>query len=64
MSYAFRCEMCEGKPPPAKSAVWKIVRHGDALVTWACDLHLAKVLRRLTDLRKSCDFTVLKLRRG
>ena len=41
MSYAFYCEACDGE------GVWELLRHGDAVVTWACDKDLAPVMARL-----------------
>lgn len=38
MSEAYCCEACDG------DAVWRIERHGDAAVTWACEVHLHAVL--------------------
>lgn len=39
MSFAYRCEVCSGAPD------WRIERLGDAIVSWACDPHLAEVCR-------------------
>lgn len=47
MSWSNRCEGCPGEPPPEESAVWRLERWGDAVVTWACDEHLVGVLRGL-----------------
>lgn len=41
MSRAFRCEVDEVPPD------WRIERRGDAVVTWSCHDHLAKVCARL-----------------
>jgi hypothetical protein len=41
MSLAFHCEVCDGKPR------WRLDRRGDAIVSWACDPHLATVCHRL-----------------
>lgn len=38
---AFRCEICHGEPR------WRIERRGDAVVSWACDPHLADVCHRM-----------------
>lgn len=37
MSYAYRCETCNGIP------WWRIDRVGDAVVSWACKAHLSEV---------------------
>lgn len=54
-SLAFRCLM-DGDVPD-----WRIERHGDAVITWACDDHLILVLR---DLERAKDnptkFTVFR----
>jgi hypothetical protein len=42
MSNAYRCQRCDADNPP-----WYLLRHGDAVVTWACDLDLVPVLRDL-----------------
>ena len=44
MSRAFRCgvEVCRELMPD-----WRIQRRGDAVVSWACDNHLARVCREL-----------------
>lgn len=41
MTAAFRCEVCSGLPN------WCLLRRGDAVVSWACDPHLARVCHRL-----------------
>jgi hypothetical protein len=41
VSKAFLCEVCESKP------LWTLTRHGDVVVTWACDEHLSTVAERL-----------------
>jgi hypothetical protein len=38
MSHAFCCATCAGTEPH-----WRIERSGDAVVSWACDAHLAAV---------------------
>lgn len=38
MSLAYRCEVCDAGGPR-----WVIERRGDAVITWACDAHLAEV---------------------
>ena len=40
--YAFCCETCDSSDPH-----WRIMREGDAAVTWACDSHLASACDRL-----------------
>lgn len=42
MSRAYCCEVCDTDDPH-----WVIERHGDAVVTWACDTDLAEVCERL-----------------
>lgn len=37
MSRAYCCEVCDGRPD------WRLERHGDAAVSWACHNHLALV---------------------
>jgi hypothetical protein len=41
MSAAYRCETCEGEP------LWRIERWGDAVVSWACAVHLCIVCEGL-----------------
>ena len=41
MSVAFRCEVCEIEP------LWRLLRRGDAVVSWACGQHLSQVCDRL-----------------
>lgn len=41
MSRAYLCEICEEKP------TWRLDRHGDAVVSWACNQHLAGVAHGL-----------------
>jgi hypothetical protein len=44
MSLAFRCEVCGGHDRGAgRDPRWVIERHGDAVVTWSCDAHLAEI---------------------
>lgn len=38
---AFRCEVCDDTPS------WRLTRIGDAVVSWACNGHLALVCHRL-----------------
>lgn len=40
MSRAYCCEVCDGRPD------WRLDRHGDAVVSWACHEHLAIVCHR------------------
>lgn len=47
MSWSNRCEMCPGEPPPPESAVWRLDRVGDAVISWACNEHLPAVLEGL-----------------
>lgn len=51
MSKSFCCEVCSGTNPK-----WTIVRRGDVVVSWACDMHLAIVCERLQR-----DFEVTEL---
>lgn len=37
MSAAFRCETCDAAP------MWRIMREGDAAISWACSEHLSSV---------------------
>ena len=39
--FASRCEVCDLDPR------WRLDRRGDAVVSWACDPHLAEVCHRL-----------------
>jgi hypothetical protein len=41
MSYAHRCEVCAG------IYRWRVLRRGDAVVSWACPAHLTEVCDRL-----------------
>ena len=41
MSAAFRCEVCSVEP------AWRLLREGDAVVTWACPPHVSAVLDEL-----------------
>lgn len=45
-----RCRLCDGIPR------WRVEREGDAVVTWACELHLGLVLDDLlpTDRHRDC----------
>jgi hypothetical protein len=62
-TYAYRCEGCPGDPPSPDTAQWQITRHGDVVVTWACDEHLSEVLRRLEHTRPDLkEYTVVRLR--
>lgn len=38
---AWRCEVCDGPP------MWRLDRHGDAVVSWACASHLLLTCERL-----------------
>lgn len=61
MSLAGRCEVDNVEPR------WNVLRRGDAVVSWACDKHLAEVCSRLQrdsevtelvvrDDRKACEW--------
>ena len=39
--YAWRCATCDGH------GSWRILRRGDAAVTWACHEHLSREAMRL-----------------
>lgn len=52
MSYAWRCGVCAGQP------TWRVERVGDAVVSWACDRHLAE---ECDDLQRSNERTILNL---
>lgn len=41
MSYAYRCEVCDGDP------LWTITREGDVVVSWVCAADLSTVCERL-----------------
>ncbi len=41
MSLAFRCGVCSRQPS------WRLDRRGDAVVDWACDDHMVRVLWEL-----------------
>jgi len=41
MSLAYRCEICDEQP------TWRLDRYGDAVVSWACNRHLAVVAHSL-----------------
>lgn len=41
MSLASRCQRCSREPS------WTMRRHGDAVISWACDEHLAPVCHAL-----------------
>jgi hypothetical protein len=53
MSLAFRCGQCDGEP------AWSIFRVGDAVVSWACDPHLAA---ECASLQRDWDVTELRVR--
>ena len=42
MGRAYACEVCDTDRP-----TWTVTRRGDAVVSWACDPHLAEVAHRL-----------------
>lgn len=54
MSLAYCCEICEDSGPR-----WVITRHGDAVITWACNAHLAVVCMKL---QREHEVTQLSLR--
>ena len=52
---AFRCEHCDKHP------IWRIVRRGDAAVTWACDTHLARICHDLQRPNETTELVVTRL---
>lgn len=55
MSYAYRCQIC------SLESVWTIRRHGDAVISWACEEHPNRVclaLQRNPDLYGITRLTV------
>ncbi len=48
-TYAYRCALCNGEPR------WSLVRHGDVVITWACQDHLVLVLVDLLPTDKHRD---------
>jgi hypothetical protein len=54
MSYAYCCESCNANDPH-----WVIERHGDAVVTWACDKHLPGIC---ASLQRHREITVLSVK--
>lgn len=50
---AHSCMLCE-----TTEYRWYIVRHGDAVVTWACDGHLAHILNDLARPNECTIYTV------
>ncbi len=51
MSRAYCCEVCGDDNPH-----WVVMRHGDAVMTWACDNHLTAVC---TSLQRDHEVTQL-----
>lgn len=58
MSRAYCCEACDIAGPH-----WVIERWGDAVVTWACDTHLAEVCERLQRDREVTKLSVKDARK-
>ncbi len=52
---AYCCEVCGTNTP-----TWRLDRRGDAVVTWACNLDLAEVCRRLQRPRERTEVVVRK----
>ncbi len=50
--YAFQCESCNGR------ASWRLLRVGDAAVTWACHEHLAAAALRLQRAHEKTELRV------
>ena len=59
MSRAYCCEVCDAADPR-----WVIERHGDAVVTWACDGDLAEVCERLQRDREVTRLSVRDARKA
>lgn len=55
-SPAFVCRVCWQTAKVTDKAEWRIHRRGDAVVSWACNLHLAEECHRLQR-----DFEVTEL---
>jgi hypothetical protein len=53
MSRAFYCAICDGEP------MWRIERHGDAVISWACAEHLSEEAGRL---QRDWEITQLSIR--
>lgn len=53
MSAAFVCEICQTEP------LWRLDRHGDAVVSWACAEHLSPVAERM---QRDWEITELSVR--
>lgn len=59
MSRAYCCEVCEDADPH-----WVVERHGDAVVTWACDADLAEVCGTLQRDREVTRLSVTDARKA
>jgi hypothetical protein len=59
MSRAYCCEVDDAPDPH-----WVIERWGDAVVTWACDSHLAEVCERLQRDREVTKLSVQDARKA
>lgn len=53
-----RCRYCPGEPPK-EMPDWRVLRVGDVVLSWACDAHLVKVMRELSEDKK--EFVVTRL---
>lgn len=52
-SAPYRCGLCSGRPR------WRLDRHGDAVVTWACSDHLILVLADFLPVDSHRDAAVI-----
>ena len=56
MSLAYRCGECGAVPD------WSITRIGDAVASWACDDHLARVCHGLQREWEQTELSVMRYR--
>jgi hypothetical protein len=59
MTRAYCCEVCDVTGPH-----WTVERWGDAVVTWACDTHLAEVCERLQRDHEVTKLSVIDARKA
>lgn len=59
MTRAYCCEECGAADPR-----WQLERHGDAVVTWACEGDLGTVIDRLQRDREVTRVTVTGFRKA
>jgi len=50
--YAWLCGVCDGH------GSWRLLRHGDVVVDWACHEHLARVAMRLQRAHEQTKLSV------